>query len=143
MTDYGLVYPMAAMFALTAVVLVVLFRRRVEAVRSGAISASYFRTFGEAVEPERSRVAARQFANLFEAPTLFYVACLVLMVVHDASPWARVFAWAYVAARVIHTVIHLGANRLRWRIRAFFASWIILAVLWGHLVAYVTFWADR
>ena len=44
-------------------------------------------------------------------------------------------AWGYVAARVVHTAIHLGPNKLRWRIRAYFLSWVALAAMWVTLVA--------
>ena len=44
-------------------------------------------------------------------------------------------AWAYVATRITHAAIHLGPNTLRWRIRAYFASWLVLMGMWVTLVA--------
>ena len=49
-----------------------------------------------------------------------------------------ILAWLYVAARIIHALIHLGGNRLRYRIRAYFAGWVVLAVLWVTVVVAVT-----
>ncbi len=134
MRDNTLVYPMAAMVALTAAVLIRLFRGRVAGVRAGAVSASYFKTFQGGAEPEQSLAAARNLSNLFEAPTLFYAGCLAAMLVGDTSSTTSMLAWPYVATRIVHTSIHLGRNRLRGRIRAYFAGWIVLVALWLHLV---------
>ena len=35
--------------------------------------------------------------------------------------------------RYLHTYIHLGSNRVRHRMRAYFASWLFLVLLWGHV----------
>lgn len=134
MSNGVLVWPMFAMVVLTAVVLVHLFRSRVRAVRSGAITTTYFRAFQGAVEPEHAALASRHFSNLFEAPTLFYVACLAAIVTHDTTMTAVMLAWAYVAARIVHTVVHLGGNRLKHRIRTYFGSWLILLAMWLHVV---------
>jgi len=133
MSNAALVWPMFAMVLLTASVLVRLFRSRVRAVRSGAVTAGYFRAFQGAVEPEQSAVLSRHFANLFEAPTLFYAGCITAMVLHDVGPVTVVLAWSYVIARALHTTVHLGRNRLKYRIRSYFISWLMLLALWAHL----------
>ena len=138
MSISSLVYPMAAMVVLTFVVVVRLFRSRVAAVRTGQIEAAYFRLYPGAVEePEGTRKLSRHFTNLFEAPTLFYVACLAAMIVGVAGPVFLVLAWGYVGARVVHAAVHLGGNRLRKRIAAYFASWLFLVAMWVTLVVVV------
>jgi hypothetical protein len=134
---FALVYPMFALVLLSAVVMVMLFRRRVLSVREGLVTTSYFRIYQDqgVPEPESAAKAARHFSNLFEAPTLFYVACLAAMIAHQSGPLMLALAWAYVAARLAHAYIHLGSNRLRWRIRAYAISWVILLALWITLVA--------
>ena len=134
MTATHLIYPMFAMVVLTMVVLVTLFRSRVRAIQSGNVAASYFRLFQGATEPEISAKAARHFSNLFEAPVLFYVACLVSMIIGRGDSLTLGLAWAYVAARVIHALVHLGGNRLRKRILAYSFSWLVLLALWLNLV---------
>jgi hypothetical protein len=125
---------MAAMALLTVIVLVTLFRSRVAAVRNGQIEANYFRLYQGAEEPETTRKVSRHFTNLFEAPTLFYAACLAGMVAGVAGPVLLTLAWGYVTARAIHAVVHLGGNRLRKRILAYFASWLFLVAMWVTLV---------
>jgi hypothetical protein len=128
---------MFALVLLSAVVMVMLFRRRVLSVREGLVTTSYFRIYQDqgVPEPESAAKAARHFSNLFEAPTLFYVACLAAMIAHQSGPLMLALAWAYVGARLAHAYIHLGSNRLRLRIRAYAVSWVILLAMWITLVA--------
>jgi hypothetical protein len=135
MNPLSLIYPMFAMVLLTATVLVILFRSRVRAVREQKVTTKYFRIYQGETEPEESAKPARHFTNLFEAPTLFYAACLTAMVTRQSGVAIVVLAWAYVAARLIHAYIHLGSNRLRPRIRAYFAGWLVLLTMWIALVA--------
>jgi hypothetical protein len=130
----SLVYPMFAMFVLTAIVLVRLFNARVSAVRHGEVDVAFYRLYQGGAEPARSAAIARHFANLFEAPVLFYVACLAALATHRQTPLLVALAWCYVAARAAHALVHLTGNRIRWRIRAYMISWLVLAALWGVLL---------
>jgi hypothetical protein len=132
------IYPMFAMVALTATVFAILLRSRVAAVRQGLVSAAYFRIYQGAVEPESSAKPARHFANLFETPVLFYVVCLAAMIIQFTGAAMQTLAWIYVAARIAHAYIHLGGNRLRHRMRAYFFGWGVLVTMWIYLVAGVT-----
>ncbi len=134
MSKFNLIYPMFVMVLLTATVLVVLFRRRVRAVREGKVSSRYFRIYQGESEPEPSAQAARHFTNLFEAPVLFYAACLAAMVVGLADGLTLTLAWAYVLARLIHAFVHLGGNRLRQRIAVYMLSWLVMLALWLRIV---------
>ena len=136
-SESSLVFPMAAMVLLSAVVLVILFRSRVRAVRAQKIDMTFYRIYQGGAEPEESAKPARHFANLFEAPVLFYAGCISAMVVHDAGIAVHVLAWAYVAARIAHAWVHLGGNRVRHRLRAYFASWLVLVALWIHVAVHV------
>lgn len=138
MNPSSLVYPMAALVLLTFGVAVVLFRARVRAVREGHTPVSYFRVFQGSVEPESVAKPTRHFANLFETPVLFYTACLAAMIVGARGLTILVLAWAFVAARLIHAFIHLGSNRVRYRLQIFFASWVILIAMWICVVLVVT-----
>jgi hypothetical protein len=127
---------MFAMVLLTASVLLRLFLARRGAVSAGQVKASYFRVYQGAAEPESSAALARHFANLFEAPVLFYAACLAAAML-PPSPLCLALAWAYVAARALHTIIHTGRNRLEPRIAAYFTSWALLLAFWIVLVVRV------
>lgn len=134
MSGYPLVYPMFVMVLLTFGVAVVLFRARVRSVREGHTAVSYFRTFaGSPPEAEFLAKPTRHFANLFEVPTLFYAGCLAAMVAGATGTTGLVLAWGYVAARLAHAWVHLGANRVRHRFRIYLISWIFLLALWVYV----------
>ncbi len=136
MNDFRLVYPMFALVALSATVLVLLFRSRVRAVKEGQVTSAYFRIYQGEREPEHAAKASRHFSNLFEAPTLFYAACLAAMITHDASTGLLVLAWLYVLARAVHACVHMGSNRLRHRIRVYFIGWLFLVGMWLQIVVH-------
>jgi hypothetical protein len=137
MSELSLVYPMLALVLLTCGVLIVLFRSRVRMVREGLAPVSYFRVFQGSPEPEFAAKPARHFTNLFEAPTIFYAGCLTAMITGVTGTGVVALAWGYVAMRYLHTYIHLGSNRVRHRLRAYFASWLFLIAMWIYLAVSV------
>jgi len=138
MTDAQLVYPMFTLVGLSAFVLGVLFRRRVRAVREGKVAARFFQIYQGGPEPDEAAKAARHFSNLFEAPTLFYAGCITAMITRNITLSIVILAWIYVTARIAHAAIHLHANRLRPRIRAYFVGWVALLGLWLDVVIHTT-----
>lgn len=134
MSSHALVYPMFAMVLLTATTLGRLFVSRLGSVRAGAVHPRFFQIYQGGSEPEASAKLARHFVNLFEAPALFYVACLTAIATGQSGTWLVALAWLYVAARVVHTLIHTGANVLNHRIAAYFTSWAVLLALWIRVV---------
>ncbi len=134
MKDYSLVYPMFAMVVLTAVILGTLFRTRLRLIRNGEVDARYFKIYQNGAEPEPSAKLARHFVNLFEAPTLFYVACLAALIVGQSTPLMNVLAWLYVGFRCVHAYIHTGRNTLNHRVIAYFSGWTVLLLMWIDIV---------
>ena len=139
MNTYNLIYPMFAMVLLTFVLLVALFRSRVKSVRKGEISVYFYKTYQGDVEPDATLKLTQHIANIFEAPTLFYVVCVVAMVLGEQALAFQFLAWAYVLLRVIHAYIHTGSNKLKRRMIAYFSSWIVLLIMWAYLVVVVSF----
>ena len=137
MNRFGLVYPMFAMFALTGAVLILLFRSRVRAIREKDVTQGYFKVYQGQVEPEYAAKRSRHFSNLFEAPTLFYAVCLAAMVTQQADRTLEVLAWLYVAARLVHSFVHLGRNEIVPRLTAYFSSWAVMAAMWIYLAVRV------
>lgn len=72
----------------------------------------------------------RHWSNLYEAPMLFYIACLMAFSIQMESALLVGLAWAYVAVRLIHTIIHLTYNLVFHRLTAFLRSQAILVVMW-------------
>ena len=134
MLNSHIILPMFAMFLLTLFTLVKTFTTRVRLVKEGKLDARYFSTYQDGkdgiYEAEASRVLSRHFSNLFEAPVLFYAVCLAALATQTAGPLFQWVAWFYVLARIAHSFIHLGSNKIWHRIYAYMASWILLTALW-------------
>lgn len=133
--DKAIFYPMLAMAALTLSVVVLLAKRRFAAVNAGETkNLAYFKTFqGDSPEPERVQAVQRNFANLFEMPMLFYPACLAAGMLDKVDTVSLSLAWAYVALRVLHTIVHVSGNDVRTRFRIFFTSFVPLIGLWVYI----------
>ena len=135
MSSSLMIFPMFAMFSLTLFVFILLFVDRFKAVKKGKINPKHFLTYTtDQIESRKTIAKARQFANLFETPVLFYAACLAVMTLKITTSIFLGLAWGYVLMRVLHAFIHMGANHLIWRICAYFGSWLFLIGLWGGLL---------
>ncbi|WP_337185362.1 MAPEG family protein [Phenylobacterium sp.] len=122
--------PMAAMALLTFAVLGLIPIRRLGAALAGRVKADDFR-FGESPSvPGDVAIPNRNYMNLLELPTLFYVAGLMYHVAGRLDPASLTLAWTYVALRAIHSVIHLTYNDVIHRLTAFALSNVALMAFW-------------
>jgi hypothetical protein len=128
-------YPVVALVALTFVVGVRMYFARVGAARAGTVKIKDFRLGESANVPPEVALPNRNFMNLLETPVLFYLACVVLFVTDAVDGLALALAWAYVAARAAHSVVHLTYNNVMHRLAAFAASLAVLLALWVVLAA--------
>jgi hypothetical protein len=128
-------YPVVALVALTFAVGVRMYFARVGAARSGKVKIKDFRLGESANVPPEVALPNRNFMNLMETPLLFNVACVILYVTNAVDGLALALAWAYVAARAAHSMVHLTYNNVMHRLAAFAASLAVLLALWGVLAA--------
>ena len=73
---------------------------------------------------------ARNLANLFEMPVLFFGLVPLLLVTRHAGTIEVALAWLFVALRAAHSVVHTGRNVIRTRFYVYGASCTVLAVMW-------------
>jgi hypothetical protein len=73
---------------------------------------------------------AQNLANLFEMPVLYFALVPLLIVTGNTSGAQVTLAWAFVALRLLHTVIHIGPNAIRARARVYIASSAMLLAMW-------------
>ena len=133
MNPVALLYPLLVMVALTFAVAVWLIRCRIVAVRDGLNPLVFCLNRGGKL-PDRLVQAAQHYENLFEMPVLFYLAILVAYVTNSVDVMLLTLAWGYVGLRVMHSWIHLGSNNLRWRVRSFVVSSLVLLGMWCWLL---------
>lgn len=125
--------PMLAVVAMTLVGFIRLVIVRVKAARGREVSLKYYKAFQNGSEPEYVAVAARHYLNMFEAPVLFYAACVTIYALQGVTLAIYLTAWAYAAMRIAQSTIHLTYNNVRHRAYAFLLGWIALAVLWAEI----------
>ncbi len=130
-------YPMFAMVILTFLVAFYMLGLRIMAVRQRKVSLGYFRLNTGASEPPAPVLAAtRHYSNLFELPLLFYITCLLAMVIGFQSALLVTCAWVFVISRVVHTVIHLSYNNVLHRLIAFLVGAACILIMWINLAAH-------
>ena len=122
-------YPCFAMLVLSGIVLIKMFRLRVAAVKRGDIKVNYFKTYNAGSPTHQMLQADRNFTNLFEVPTLFYMLCLFGVVTFKVDHFLLGAAWFYVFCRYLHSIIHITSNKIAPRMGIYALSWIALIVM--------------
>lgn len=79
--------------------------------------------------PPQVRWKADNYNHLMEQPTLFYAVMLTLALLAANAEWNLVLAWAYVALRVVHSVIQATINVVLLRFSVFMAGTFVLLAL--------------
>ena len=98
----------------------------------------YYETYGDDDYPaEWIERPARTFDNLLQVPMLFYVVCLLMMVVDEIDSVQVTLAWLFVATRIAHAFIYIVFNRVPYRFAAFFAGVTTLVVIWTRFAGAV------
>lgn len=128
-----LIYPALAQILWTFVVLTITFLRRKKAFANREVRMADVAISTERY-PEPARLAAANFSNQFETPVLFFALVLVAIHVGATGYVMAALAWAFVATRVVHTLIHTGGNDLRQRALVFAAGVACLFLMWTGIV---------
>ena len=126
----SILFPVFAMALVTFVVGPLILTTRLSSVKNGVVHIEYYELFQGGEPPTNVLQTTRHWSNLYEAPTLFYIGCLMAFALQLESTLLLGTAWAYVAVRVVHSLIHLTYNRVYHRTAAFLVSQIILVVMW-------------
>ncbi|MDJ0738322.1 MAG: MAPEG family protein [Gammaproteobacteria bacterium] len=134
MSQVLIFFPVVVMVLLTFVVAVWLLRARFRAVAVGALRPSYFLLNRGGKPPRRLLQLEQHYQNLLEVPLLFYVLAIVAYVTGSVSPLLLGVAWGFVVTRLLHSWVHTGSNRLRWRMLSFSAGVVLLMLGWLLLV---------
>jgi hypothetical protein len=79
--------------------------------------------------PARVRWKSDNYNNLFEQPTLFYAVAIVLALSNAGDGVNLGLAWAYVAARVAHSLVHALVNVVTVRFALFALGSAVLLAL--------------
>lgn len=130
MQQQAIFLPLLAMVALTFAVLMFIPLRRFKAVAAGHVTADDFALGESANVPANVSLPNRNYMNLLELPALFYLACIAFFVTGQVDALALNLAWAYVALRVVHSLVHISVNHVITRLSLFAVSNFVLIALW-------------
>jgi len=79
--------------------------------------------------PADVRWKADNYNNLLEQPPLFYAVALTLAFLEAGSGFNAGLAWAYVALRIVHSLVQALINKVMIRFALYAAASIILLVM--------------
>ena len=82
----------------------------------------------DGVLPDRVNWKSHNYTHLMEQPTIFYPTVLILAVM-GAGAIDVLFAWAYVAVRIVHSLWQATINRIPVRFTLFAIGTLFLLVL--------------
>lgn len=138
MMNEQILQPMVGMMALTAIVLIVMYAKRIPAMRKVGKPAQAYTTPDKGLQmlPEEVSYAAHNFKNLFELPVIFYALCLYLFVTQSAQQADVIAAWIFLVFRVIHSAIHCTVNIVMLRFLAYIMAtfallFMLVRAVWG------------
>jgi hypothetical protein len=129
-----LIYPMFALVVLTAIVGGLTAYNRIRSAYAGEIDPRYFKLMSKYEVPDKVAKLGRNFDNLFEVPVLFYAASVSALAMDINGQLLLVLAWAFVALRLVHTLIHLTYNYPLHRFMAFILSFLCVLAMWINIV---------
>jgi len=79
--------------------------------------------------PATVRWKGDNYIHLMEQPTVFYPVVLMLAMLGDGGGVNLALAWAYVALRVVHSLIQVLINKVMFRFAVFTLSSLVLLAL--------------
>ena len=134
MSGGQILQPMLVLMAVTVVVWVWLYARRIPAMYKVGKPAQAYTTSDKASQylPDEVNYPSSNFKNLFELPVLFYALCLYLYVTGSATGTDVMAAWAFVALRAVHSVIQCTVNIVILRFYVYLAGALMLFFLLGR-----------
>ena len=134
MNEHLILQPMLGMMVLTAVVWVVLYARRIPAMKQAGKPVQAYTTPDKIVDylPASVNYPAHNFRNLFELPVLFYVLCLYLFVTATVDAVHIATAWLFVASRALHSLVQCTSNIVMLRFYLYLGGALALWFMLGR-----------
>lgn len=133
MIGMDILQSVVALAAWTMVMWVWMYATRIPAMRAAKIDLAG-RTGGtgsslDGVVPDRVQWKAHNYNHLHEAPTVFYAIALTLYLLGEGDERTAILGWAYVALRVLHSLVQATVNKVIVRFAVFALSSAVLMAL--------------
>ncbi|MBR9826122.1 MAG: MAPEG family protein [Alphaproteobacteria bacterium] len=125
----ALLMPIFAYIAFCMVVIAMMAVMRFRAVSSGAVRGRKI-SLGERNWPEAVQRVSNVAQNQWETPLLFWAGMLLALILQLEAPMLAIWAWVFVAARIVHAAIYISVNHILSRFLSFGVSLVAIAGLW-------------
>lgn len=124
MSQTAIFGPFLATIALTFVVWVTMYVRRIRFINASEITPDDLAVPGKlaAISPPEVSNPSDNLKNLFEIPVLFYALALYLFVTEQVDGMNLVAAWVFVAFRALHSAVHCTINVVMLRFNLYLIS---------------------
>lgn len=134
MSNSPFLLPILTLVVWTLVVWFWMYATRIPAMSKAKVELDPNKTGAEMMAgiPPTVRWKADNYNHLLEQPTIFYAVALVLAMAGAGEGLGWYCAWAYVALRVVHTLIQVTVNHIMARFSVFTLSTL---ALFGMVVA--------
>ena len=131
MFEHGMLLPVLALVGWTFVMWFWLYATRIPALQKARVDmAELSRTGAPLVLPPEIARVADNYNHLHEQPTIFYAVALTGELAGAGDPTNVGLAWAYVALRLVHSLVQATKNVIPVRFAVFTLSSLILMALW-------------
>lgn len=125
--------PIVALAIWTMVMWAWMYATRIPAMGKANLPEADMRTLTvaklDAALPPQVQWKAYNYNHLHEAPTVFYAIALLLALAGQGDGLNAQLAWAYVALRVVHSLVQATVNKVMLRFAVFVLSSLVLMAL--------------
>jgi len=139
MVGMGILQPVVALAIWTMVMWAWMYATRIPAMNAAQLSDDELSRLNQAsldaALPPQVQWKAYNYNHLHEAPTVFYAIAITLAIVGKGDGLAAQLGWAYVALRVVHSLVQATVNKVVLRFLVFVLSSFVLMVLIGLAAA--------
>lgn len=136
MIGMDILQPVVALAIWTMVMWAWMYATRIPAMNKAKLSDEELSTLTpaklDAALPPSVQWKANNYNHLHEAPTVFYAVAIVLAIIGQGDGLNATLAWAYVALRVIHSLVQATVNKVMVRFAVFVLSSLVLIALIVH-----------
>ncbi|MFI4933954.1 MAG: MAPEG family protein [Caulobacterales bacterium] len=127
---HSLLTPILALVVWSLIMLVWLYATRIPAIQKAGVDPAKAQAPGSLdALPARVNWVADNYNHLMEQPTIFYALAFYTYLAGQQDRVSILLAWAYVALRIVHSLIQATVNLVLVRFSVFVVSSLVLAAL--------------
>jgi hypothetical protein len=133
MIGMDILQPVIALAAWTMVMWLWMYATRIPAMSAAKVDPDSMARDPEAtldrLLPPEVQWKAHNYNHLHEAPTVFYAVAIVLAIIGGGDGLSAQLGWAYLALRVLHSLVQATVNKVIVRFIVFALSSLVLIAL--------------